>query len=240
MASQTAAIDGSTGEPRALRRPVALPNGRAVVGGLLVAAAMLGVLLASTADGAGSRERFVVARTALTVGSVLTRGDLTLAPMHLSSPLATARAFRDPRRLVGSVVVAPVAAGELVQASAVADKATPSDREMSVRVDAHLAVNGRVQLGDVVDVAATFGSGDEAYTVFVVRGATVIARATSGGALGDHGQEVLTLGLASSSDALAVAHAVAAGQVSVVRATGGRPAGAEPYRAPSVRGAVDG
>ena len=235
----------AAGVPRALPRRASLPTGRALVGGLLVALAMLGVLLTLAAGRSRPSDRFVVARTSLAVGSVLTAADVALQPMDLPPALGSRRAFRDPHRLVGAVVVAPVAAGELVQASAVADKAPSADREMAVRVARSDAVNGRIRAGDRVDVAATFGSGSDAYTAFVVRDAEVIARDQPGGALGDRDHEVLTLALASPADALAVAHAVAAGEVSVVRSTGGQPAGTEPYRAPEARraspgGATDG
>ena len=220
-------------EAHTLKRRMSLPTARAVVGGLLVSVAMLAVLFASASGRERPSEHFVVARTALTAGSVVTARDLALAPMDLPAELAASRAYRDPARLVGSVVVAPVGAGELVQASAIAAKAPAADREIALRVERALAVNGRIRPGDRVDVAATFGTGDGAYTAFVVRGAEVIARAQPDEPLGRNDHEVLTLALASPNDALAVAHAVAAGEVSVVRATGGQPAGAEPYRAPA-------
>ena len=71
-----------------------------------------------------------------------------------------------------------------------------------------------------MDVLATYGTGGDAYTVVVVAGARVADRTTSAASLSDRGDEVVTLALPASADALAVAHAVNAGEVTLVRTAG--------------------
>jgi Flp pilus assembly protein CpaB len=221
---------------RTLRRRRSLPGGRAVVGGFLVMVAMLGVYVTSISATDEPTQRYVVARRDLAPGAAITGADLTTVAMGLPPRIASSRAFTDTQQLVGSIVIGPIAAGELVQASSVIDKrGGTGEREMSIPVDADRSVAGGLRPGDRVDVAATFGTGDQAYSIFVVRGARVLARADGGGPLGDRGRETLTLSLESASDALALAHAVSAGQLTVVRSTGAPEAGGDPYRAPSGR-----
>ena len=93
-----------------------------------------------------------------------------------------------------------------------------------------------LKVGDLVDVLATYGSGADATTVAVVRRARVVARSDTSATLDPAGTagETITLGLASSVDSLAVAHAVDAGQVMLVRSTGASSStDSGTYRSPS-------
>jgi hypothetical protein len=119
--------------------------------------------------------------------------------------------------------VGPVQAGELIQASSVvAGTDATGDRQLSLPIAAARAVDGTLKVGDFVDVLATYGSGAGATTVAVVRQARVVARSDASATLdpAGGGGETITLGLARSIDTLAVAHAVDAGQVMLVRSTG--------------------
>jgi hypothetical protein len=183
---------------------------------------------------------YVVARHALGVGQRITPADLATAPMVLSPTIGSQLAFRDPGRLVGALVVGPVRSGELIQASSVVAGADATgDRQLSFPIAADRAVDGTLQVGDLVDVLATYGSGADATTVAVVRQATVAARSDASSTLDPAGGagETITLGLARSIDSLAVAHAVNAGQVMLVRSTGASSAtDSGTYRSPSSTG----
>ncbi|MGH9184590.1 MAG: SAF domain-containing protein [Acidimicrobiales bacterium] len=196
-----------------------LPNGRAVLGGLLVAVAVLGVFSAYRSATSRAAQRFVVAARDVAPGTRLTAADLILRTVDLPPELAQ-RAATDPADLVGDVAVAPLAAGDLIQASSVVAGNGPSRPELSFAVDADRAVNGDLAPGEVVDVLVTYGTGDTAWTEVVVRGAMVIAVDDGhGGALTIDGTTVLTLGLPGAADVLPAAHAVRAGDVTVVRTT---------------------
>jgi hypothetical protein len=227
------AVDGA----RPLRRRRPLPGGRAVVGGFLVAAAAVGIFAAYTGATTEHGVTYVVARHTLTVGQRITSGDLTTASMVLSPSLGSQLAFRDPGRLVGAMVVGPVHAGELIQASSVVAGAdASSDRQLSFPIASSRAVDGTLQVGDLVDVLATYGSGAAATTVAVVRQARVVARSDAASTLDPAGgaSETITVGLARSVDSLAVAQAVDAGQVMLVRSTGAESAtDSGTYRSPS-------
>jgi Flp pilus assembly protein CpaB len=217
----------------ARRRP--LPGGRAVVGGFLVAVAAVGIFAAWSGVTADSRERYVVARHDLAIGRKVTKADLAFQPMDLP-PLVRSRSFQDPSLLVGSVVVGPVARGELVQASDVVSRPGGHvGRELSFRIDRARAVDGQLEPGEFVDVLASYGTGADAYTVTVLRGARLVQRSEPRRALDGAGDEVVTLAMPNGADALAMAHAVNAGTVTLVRAGGNLPDGrgeGAVYRAP--------
>jgi Flp pilus assembly protein CpaB len=205
-----------------------------VVGGFLVTAAGVGIFAAYAGATTNHGVSYVVARHTLAVGQRISAADLTTAPMVLSSTIGSEFAFRDPGRLVGTLVVGPVQAGELIQASSiVAGTGTSGDRQLSFPIAAARAVDGTLQVGDLVDVLATYGSGADATTVAVVRRAEVVARSDASATLDPTGgtTETITLGLPRSVDSLAVAHAVDAGQVMLVRSTGaGAPTDSGSYR----------
>jgi Flp pilus assembly protein CpaB len=214
-----------------------LPGGRAVVGGFLVTAAAVGIFAAYTGATNQHGVAYVVARHTLMVGQRITSADLATSAMVLPPTIGGQLAFRDPGRLVGALVVGPVHSGELIQASSVvAGVDATGDRQLSFPIAADRAVDGTLQVGDLVDVLSTYGSGADATTVTVVRQATVVARSDTPSTLDPAGgaSETITLGLSRSIDSLAVAHAVNAGQVMLVRSTGaGGATDSGTYRNPS-------
>ena len=78
-----------------------------------------------------------------------------------------------------------------------------------------------VRAGEIVLLRGPNGAGKTS----ILRVCAGLLRVTGG--------EAEVLGHDLRTDALAVAHAVSVGQLSVVRATGTQPAGPEPYRAPA-------
>src|SRR5688500_15969628 len=95
---RTSAERGNGSDPpaRSVRRRRGLPGSRAVVGGLLVATAAVGLFAAASTSGQGPRQTYVVARHELNAGTRLAATDLELVPMELA-PSLRARAFSTPR-----------------------------------------------------------------------------------------------------------------------------------------------
>lgn len=227
------AVDGEGAEPagRTVRRRRGLPGSRAVVGGLLVAAAAVGLFAAATRSAGGPTTSYVVARADLPAGTRLQASDLELVPMELA-PAVRGRAFDTPQALVGATVVSPLGAGELVQSSTVvARKADTASRELSFTLERGRVGTG-IKQGERADLLATYGTGNDAFTVVVVRQALLVnidrPRTTSG----DAGPTTVTVAVDDPADAVALAHAVQLGKVTLVRATGAPPlAGVPPtYR----------
>ena len=210
---------------RPLTRRRALPGGRAVVGGFLVALAALGIFAAYTSATAPPTTGYAVARHDLPLGTRIGPGDLALLPMELP-PESAAGAFSDARRLVGRIVVGPIHKGDLIQGGDVVDKQSgPDEIELSVPVEADRALAGALRPGEEVDVVATFGSGAEAFTALVVRAARVIAVNQGRGPLPAGSAETVTVAVRRGDDALAIVHALNTGQIALIRTSG---AGAVP------------
>ncbi|HEX2043771.1 MAG TPA: hypothetical protein VHF24_14155, partial [Acidimicrobiales bacterium] len=144
--------------------------------------------------------------------------DLALSAMDLP-PEVRSRAFRDVDEVAGTTLVAPLAAGELLQASAlVATRPGGAARVLSFPVERSGV--GPLKPGERVDVLATFGTGVDAFTTVVLSQALVVEVDRSKSALGDTGSVVLTVGVDDLAEGVALAHAVQLGKLTVVAATG--------------------
>lgn len=224
---------GSGPGDRRIEPSIGLPSGRAVVGGLLMAVAAVATFLAYQQAGQPQVERVYAARVDLRVGDVLAADDLTAIDVDLAGH--GLGVYRDAGRLVGQVVTAPVAAGELVVDSAVAhpEEYQPGV-EMTLTVPDERALGGAVRAGQHVDVFATWRSD---LTEIIAVDATVLdVRADDGGALGaGTGLVSVRLGLADARWVDALVHAQAQGDLTLVVAAPGRSVGAT-YEPPAAAG----
>lgn len=221
---------------RPLRRRSALPSGRAVVGAFLVAVSALGIFAAYTRATAGPTRSYVVAGRDLPIGTRLTSDDLLLLPMELPPLVAGRATFSSDEALVGATVVGPLRRGELVQpADVVKKRSGPTELEVSFAIESSRALAGSLRAGERVDVLATFGGGGDSYSVIVVSQARVLDVAHGRSSLADGRTETITLAVATSEEALALTHAVNAGDVTLVRSTGSSTSGpaGQTYRAPA-------
>src|SRR5690606_35631452 len=132
---------------------------RAVVGGLLVTVALLGVTQAYAHADRPPATGYAVAARTLPPGTVLDPGAVELVAIDLPPALAD-RAFRSADVLDGAVTLGPLAAGELVQLSQVlpADVAPAAGVDLSFPVAPERALGGRVQAGERLDLVATYPS----------------------------------------------------------------------------------
>lgn len=138
-------------------RPRGLPPGRAVLGGLLIAAAAVVVFAGALASGSGRSARYVVAARPLAAGTIIAPGDTATETFALPSE-ARGAAFRRIGTLIGRTVSVAVTPGELIQASML----TPAGgnrvlRPVSVAVDSSSLAG--LTAGDPVDVLAVATSG---------------------------------------------------------------------------------
>jgi Flp pilus assembly protein CpaB len=221
------------GGGRSVRRRRGLPGSRAVVGGVLVAAAGVGLFSAATSAGRQPGHPYVVAGRALTAGTRLEPTDLTLARIELP-PALRARAFDDPKILAGASLLAPVGAGELVQVSAViAGGTTAGSRELTFTVERG-RIGATIRDGERIDLLATYGGGDDAYTLVAGRDLPVVTVDRTRVGVGETSPVFVTVAVADQSQELVLTHAAQVGKLTVVRTTGAAPAdGAAPtYRAP--------
>lgn len=218
---------GTSAQPAAPRRRVgphrALPTGRAVVGGLLVAGAMVGAVALSRTVGAPETVPVVVASAAISPFDPL--GTENLEVMHLAMPDQVLEStYSDPADLAGTVSRSHLRPGEVLNQGDVVEstrsqrEAAPA-REISLRIDADRAVDGRLETGDRVDVLATYGNGVDALTFVVLADAPVLSVASVDSRIGSSGALVLTLALDHRSETVALAHAADNADLTVVRTT---------------------
>lgn len=226
-----AATDGGTNgadrPTRTVRRRRGLPGSRAVVGGLLVAAAAVGLFAAASRSSTRPAHSFAVTTRDLAAGTRLQASDLTLAPMELT-PALQGRAFGRVDPLIGATLVSPLAEGELVQTSAVVVRHGDSaSRELSFTLDRGRVSPGMKE-GERADIVATYGTGNDAFTIVVVRQALVVGIDRPRSSAGDTGPATVTVSVDDPNDAVALAHAIQLAKVTLVRATGAPPLPAVP------------
>jgi Flp pilus assembly protein CpaB len=208
-----------------------------VVGALLVVLAALGAFVAARGTGGGPSHEYVVTAREIPAGTTLKAADLRTTAADLPDELA-ARAFTDPTLLVGRILTASLATGDLVQASNVVggDAADPR-LQLSIPVERSRALDGLVVAGESVNVLVTYGSGADGATFVVVRGASVL-RVDQGqrSGLASSNDIVLLLAVDSPADAIALTHAAQAGSITIVRATAAtNDEGPDSYRPPAAK-----
>jgi Flp pilus assembly protein CpaB len=214
------------GAPPGGARPVGrrkqLPGGRAVVGGLLVAASAVGLFAAYTGATAGPSSAYVTVAHDIRPGAILRTADLRLVRIELPAA-QRAVSFTDRRRLVGTVALARMRAGELVQSADVAEVSSAGRRaEISVAVEPANAMNGdRAYLrgGERVDVIVTVTSGGTPVTRTVARDVMVVDVLTGDRALGTSGALTVVLAV-ERADLESIAGANAVGKITLARTTG--------------------
>jgi Flp pilus assembly protein CpaB len=197
-------------------RRAALPGGRALVGGFLIACAALGLFATYSHATARHMRPVVVAAHDLAAGQKISAGDVRVVQLDLPAELADHTA-PGTARLVGQVLTGPVANGEVVQTGELlpADQ-VPTFRELTIEVDA--AQLRALTPGDTADILVTIGTGESSRTEIVASGARILQFPKSSPALDT--KPSVTLGLPSFDTVYRVVEASHAGAVTLVRSTG--------------------
>ncbi len=209
------------GARRRLAGPRARPSGRAVVGGLLVALAMVITFAAASHPPGRPRATVVVVRRAVLLGSRLQAADLAIERVDLPAPLA-GQTYGSIDQAVGLVTLGPLQPGDLLQHSTVARaEVAPGLHELSFAVDRDQALDGDLVPGQTVDLLATYGTGQSAETVVVARQVRLIdVDDHSQTSLASTGKLVVTVALATDAQVLAATHASQVGAVTLARSDG--------------------
>lgn len=198
-----------------------------MVGALLVTAAAVVTFAAYLNATAAPTTSYLVATKAIEPGTRFddTEGVTAVigsAVVDLPSPLdQRAIPVEDLGTLVGRVVVAPLGRGDLVTRTAVVDDGGVSPAQtVSFALPRTDAVGGSLRPGERIDILATYGSGDAAYTAYILRGVPLLrSTAPDGGPLGTASEVVLTVAVTGLTDVQALGHATATADVLVTRST---------------------
>lgn len=130
------------------------PNGRAILGGLLVAVAALGFAIAADRASAPPDTRFVVVAQPVAAGDIIRPEHLGLAPLELIGPVADA-AVTQPDRVIGTIASHPLVTGEIVTESDILEKRDDTSRSVTLELPAADASGTELTPGDLVDIAAS-------------------------------------------------------------------------------------
>ena len=215
--------DARSGIQNILQRRRGLPNGRAVVGALLLTVAGVGTFAVAGDRGDSSAVRYVIVARAVAPGARIAAGDLAVRELSLD-PLVAENAFTDPARLNGAVALAPLGAGQLLQRAEVATapvvdgQTLPPAHELTIPVPADRLPTG-LRRGERIAVLATYGSGTDARTVVTVQHAMVLAVGEAGDTLAARGSARLTIALEIPTDVVETAHAAQVADLTIVRTT---------------------
>jgi hypothetical protein len=204
-----------------------LPGGRAVVGALLVIIAAVVTFAAYLDATAAPTARYVVATASVEPGTRLASlaevgerfGTIALdLPPEVADGVVPGAAVE---QLIGRVVLAPLQPGDLLNRTQIADGGGVADAHtLSFALPRRSAVAGTLRAGERVDVLATYGSGEGAYTAYIVRGVPVLrVSAPDGGPLGDASEVLLTVAVGALEDVQALGHAVTTAELLVTRST---------------------
>lgn len=207
----TAAADAR----RRIERAPTLPGSRALLGGLLVTTAAVGVFAASASSGDDDGSPIVVAATDLRAGEVIERDDLSVARGTLPTGAA---GFASVDDVIGRAALGPMARGELIQTGSVTPDRSlgASRREVALTLPREQLAVGRLRAGDRVDVFVT----QEDRTAVVVQGAEVLQLvASEEGSLTTSREVELVVAVESGDLVTALVHALRTGEITVVRST---------------------
>ena len=202
---------------RAKRR---LPTGRAVLGGLLVTLAVLGVLLATRLGNDATFQDVVLAREDLAPGTVIEPQHIAQIRLRLDE--SADWVISDPESIYGSVLLGPVGRLEFVQNSNVAEGTPDSVPSGLAEVSIEIAP-GRAPAtlapGELVTILATFDDEDPAVTRLIADRVVVLSFNNEDGDF-SLSSTVLRLGIADGEVARDIITASLTGDVSIIGVTG--------------------
>ncbi len=202
---------------RAKRR---LPSGRAVLGGLLITLAVLGVLLASRLGDDATFQDVVVARQDLAPGTVIEPEHVAQIRLRLDE--SADWVVPTTEEIIGSVLLGPVGRLEFVQRSNVAE--TPSGSVPSGLAEVSIAIEperapATLAAGEFVSVLATFDTGDSSVTRLIADRVVVLSF-LDGQTDFSQTDTVLRLGLFDGEVASSIINASQTGEISIIGVTG--------------------
>lgn len=195
---------GGPSRPRSAR--AWLPSGRAVVGGMLIASAAAGVLLAHRAADAPPEQRYVVAMVDLPIGATIDAADLGTVAAELPDDLSVVPDAR-AKDLIGSVTRMPLKAQDLIRPTDVVEPGrfdAPDAVEVALDLPPAHALSGTLRVGDRVQVLSTDPDGRGTTTVAQDVLVAQVGADDDTDAIGSSGHVRVRLALADTATAQAV------------------------------------
>jgi hypothetical protein len=184
----------------------ALPNGRAVIGALLVTIAATGTFAVATADDGRPDREYLVVVDDIKAGAAIDLDDVAFEAMHLS-PAAASNALQTTRGLEGATALSQLHSGAILDvrdlngAAFVDGLAITGIHELTIPVPLERAP-AELRPGDRVAVLAYSASDAVLHTA--IEDALVLAFEVGGVGIGTTGDARLTLALGRAGDVTAL------------------------------------
>ncbi len=200
-----------------------LPNGRALLGALLISLAAIGAYVGATSGSDGPSTEFLVLTTPIGAGEPVALSAVALRPMDIPDEMS-ASALNSTVGLDGATALRDLRAGELLSvddllAAPLVDGAPiGSVHEVSIPVPLDRTPSGLVR-GDRVTVLSTLRILDTPTTVVALEDAVVVSFESGSSQIGSTGSGVLTLAIADADSVVSTAHLSQQGNLTVVRST---------------------
>ncbi len=194
--------------------------------GLMVLAGLVTfVSVSATLADRSATAQVVVARDRLPAGQVLGEADFAtsfdVVEVHADSPLLDGVA--NPELFVEGQLVRDLAPGEALRSADIVPIAEQSiARTFSLPVDAVVLAGLGLTLGDTIDVIGLDTEGQLSYVVVDAEIARLPQAVSSQGAFATRQESFVTIRV-GDADALALASALRAGDIEIVRSTGADP-----------------
>ncbi|MEZ5243916.1 MAG: hypothetical protein R2707_02375 [Acidimicrobiales bacterium] len=200
------ATDTETHAPRSFAPRRGLPNGRAVVGALLVSVAAIGTFALATTDHGDPDTRYVVMLDDIEPGDAIGLDDLALEPLLLS-PAAASNALRTTSGLEGATALTLLRAGSILDprdvngAAFVDGIAVSGVHELTIPVSRERAPSA-LRRGDRVAILAYSGGDETLHTA--IEDALVLGFEIDAAGIGASADARLTLALDGAEAVTAV------------------------------------
>jgi hypothetical protein len=189
---------------------------------LLIALAVAGAFTLSRLGGNEPSTRFVIASKAVAAGSRIDGGGLELVAMELDDRVKT-QTFTDVSRVSGAIALAPLNAGQLVQAADIApttkiDGQLLTGHEITFPVSRD-RVPPYLRRGERVAIIATYGTGNDARTTTTAEHGIVVNYEATDRASGVTRTVRLTVLLSDANTVIETVHASEVASITIVRTT---------------------
>lgn len=201
-----------------------LPNGRAVVGALLVIAATVGSFTLSNRDNTAiSEQSYLIATKPIASGSKVTASNIAFSEMVLPSNVSenAVSAAATDFDATGATAIHDIHAGDivlkrnLVTSTQIDNDPSRNIHELALPVS-YSRIVGRTDVGDRVTVLVTLHDDDDTITIVAAEDVPVIAWTNDNRI---SGEGVLTVATADAQSTMELAHLAHEGTVTVVRTT---------------------
>ncbi len=205
-----------------------LPQRLTMAHGLMVLAGLVTfVSVSATLADRSATAQVAVARDDLAAGQVLSSADLVarfdVVDVHADSPLLDGVA--DPTSMLEGQLARDLASGEALRSTDIVPVAEQSvARTITLPVDAVVLTGLGLTLNDSIDVIGLDPNGELSFVVIDAAIARLPGEQTSSGAFAVRQDSFVTIRV-SDTEALAVAAALRAGDIEIVRSTGAAPLG---------------